>query len=128
MAGDRRLLRLAISSSIDAELLEFQPAGEVEALLLGVGDWMAGDVPRGSWPLEHWGDPGGPVEVELSIPAEAADLEFRLAETSFRPWRFLGSEAFDRPPHLTPSMKRTSDFALFGTTVRIPLESPMAPS
>jgi len=126
--GSRRVLRLAITSGIDAELLQLQPAEGVEAFLLSVGDSKVQDAPLGNWPLEHWGDPGGPVEVEVSIPAERTDLGFRLTETSFRPERFLGSEAFSRPSHLTPSMKRSSDVAVFGTTIRIRLDPAIAPS
>jgi hypothetical protein len=124
--GSRRILRLAITSSIGAELLEIRPAGGVEALLLGVGDWTAADTLPGTLPLEHWGDPGGPVEVELSVPADRSDLEFHLRETTFRPWRFLGSEAFVRPSHLTPSLGRSSDVAVFGTTIRIQVDPPLA--
>jgi hypothetical protein len=124
--GSRRVIRLAITSSIGAELLKIQPAEGVEALLLGVGDWMADDAPRGTWPLEHWGDPGGPVEVEISVPAERSDLELYLTETTFRPWRLLGSEAFARPSHLTPSLKLSSDIAVLGATIRIQVDPPVA--
>jgi hypothetical protein len=52
----------SITSSIGAELLEVRPAEGVETLLLGVGDWKAQVPSRGTWPLEHRGDPGGPQD------------------------------------------------------------------
>lgn len=117
-----RILRLAITSGIDAELLEIRPEEEEDVLLRGVGDWTAEDSLPRPWPLEHWGDPDGPVEIEIAIPLESSGIDLHLRETTFRPRRFLGSEAFSRPSHLIPSLGRTSDLAIFRKTIRIQVD------
>jgi len=123
--GGRRVVRLAISSRIGAERLRLWPAEGVEAVLLEVNGRVverdAGDVPnraKAGFPLDHWGDPGGPVEVEFSLPEDAGPIELFLQETTFRPQEFLGEDAFRRPPHLIPSIVGTSDVALFGSRIR----------
>jgi hypothetical protein len=122
VGAGRRVLRLGITSAIDAEMLELRPADGGDVALLGVGDWTAEESHGGEWTLEHWGDPGGPVEVEISLPPEAAGAELLLRETTFGPQRILGDAPFQRPPHLIPGAPGRSDSATFGTRIRIPPE------
>jgi len=121
--GDQRVIRLSITSRIRAERLDIRPREGLESVLLAVNDRALdrdGAMPgRSGWPLSHWGDPGGGVEVEFSVPADAEAPELLLRETSYRPGELLGTGAFQRPPHLIPSIVGTSDVAIFGLRIRL---------
>ncbi len=122
--GNRRVVRLSITSSIRAEVLSLSPREGVESRLLAVNDrtleWSGAEEGQTGWPLSHWGDPGRAVEIEFSIPAHTDAPDMLLREISYRPGRFLGPEAFARPAHLIPSVVGTSDVAVFGTRIVLP--------
>jgi hypothetical protein len=119
--GNRRVVRLSITSRIRAEVLDLRPSEGVESLLLVVNDRAlersGATQDDAGWPLTHWGDPGNGVEVELSLPVGCEAPAFLLRETSYRPGEILGPEAFQRPAHLIPSVVGTSDVAVFGTRI-----------
>ncbi|MCK5650662.1 MAG: M20/M25/M40 family metallo-hydrolase [Gemmatimonadetes bacterium] len=122
----RRHLRIAISSRIGAEILNVKPAGESGAVLHGVNDrevgWTGEAAPGEGgvgWPLQHWGDPGGPVTVDFSVPEEVQTVELLLEEGIYHGAEaLLGPEAFARPPHLVSSIVGRSDVAVFGSRIR----------
>lgn len=122
----RRHLRIAISSRIRAEVFTLRPAGESGAVLHAVNDrevaWTVEATPGeggAGWPLRHWGDPGGPVTVDFSVPEEIQTVELLLEEGSYHGAEaLLGPEAFARPPHLVSSIVGRSDVAVFGSRIR----------
>jgi hypothetical protein len=111
--GGTRHLRLAVRSSVGAELIQFFfPEGSTTRLKAINGQALpdTAHIKR----ADHWGEPDPVVFLELQMP-EGAALQMDVVEHLLRPAEVVGSEPFERPAELAPDITWMSDRAIFRT-------------
>ena len=108
-----RHVTMRVRSEIGAEMLAFRFNGGTRAHSIN-GKPL--DNPETIVGMDHWGEPDGSVELELTLPPLEA-IDVTVIEHLLRPEELLGAEPFERPDGLAPDIVWMSDRAMFRYSV-----------
>ena len=112
------LLRVSVTSRIDAEMMLFRPGDAATRLAAINGKTVPGGA--GPWRMEHWGKPEGGVLLDFEPVADGDGvLRFAVIEHHLRPGELVGNTIFARPDNLAPNVRKLSDRAMIRTLVSV---------
>lgn len=116
-AGSGDMLRVAVASGIDAEMMLFRFDDEGSRPSAVNGETLPRSARTES--LEHWGTREDGVLLEFTRGPGGDPLRFTVVEHHLRPGELVGAEHFRRPPELAPNTRTLSDRVMIRTRVSV---------
>lgn len=124
-----RTIRLRISSGIGAELVtlvldhdeEFITVVAVDGARVPAGPAQRPGARRPVTRVTHQGIPRNGLVVDVEVPDDLEVLRVGVVEEHLRPAELLGTEPFQRPPHLMASSRNRSDRLVIRTPLEVPV-------